>query len=225
MPALPAVPKVVRLDYHMQFASDLNCETRTFWQYPGALTLADAQTWVNACRSAWGAVTHYAGMVSAEVTLLRTVLTDLSSNTAPQVEDDTQNAGQGVGNALANGSAAVIKFHILRRYRGGHPRMYVPGMLASALTTGGVWTAGQIANLQAGWSNTVSAIIAGAPAAVGVPAQVNVSYYAGFTNHTYPSGRTRPIPTPRVTPLIDLVTGFSINPKVGSQRRRNLQSS
>jgi hypothetical protein len=63
-----------------------------------------------------------------------------------------------------------------------------------------------------------------APTALTPAFQVNVSYFSGFTNVTFPSGRIRPVPKLRSVPLVDTVTSWSTNPNVASQRRRNLQS-
>lgn len=56
--------------------------------------------------------------------------------------------------------------------------------------------------------------------------QVNVSYYEGFEVVTDPvTGRSRNVPQLRPGgPVVDKITGFSINPKLGSQRLRNLHS-
>ena len=56
--------------------------------------------------------------------------------------------------------------------------------------------------------------------------QVNVSYYEGFEVVTdLRTGRSRDVPQLRPGgPAVDKITGFSINPKLGSQRRRNLHA-
>jgi hypothetical protein len=69
-----------------------------------------------------------------------------------------------------------------------------------------------------------STIITSPPAGMGVMLPVNVSYFQGFHNFTFPSGRVKAIPTVRPVPVVDLINNFSVNPHVGSQRRRNLQS-
>jgi len=53
-------------------------------------------------------------------------------------------------------------------------------------------------------------------------AEVNVSYYAGFTLHTGTTGRVRNVPTPRAVPLVDPVTSQITRAGIGQVRRRLL---
>ena len=70
----------------------------------------------------------------------------------------------------------------------------------------------------------MSGVIDGAPARLGAVEQVNISFYEGFTVVTDArTGRSRNVSQRRPDgPTVDVITGFSINPKLGSQRRRNL---
>ena len=157
------------------------------------------------------------------ITLAFSELTDLSSPTAPQVVNSTGATGGAGAAPLSAGVAMVMKYHITRRYRGGKPRAYLPGMSSAYLTTPTEWNPASLANVTAGWITHLTAIAAATPVAAGTGTHVNISYYQGFTNHTYPSGRVKPIPTPRVTPLVDTINNVSGNPTPGSQRRRNEQ--
>jgi hypothetical protein len=52
-------------------------------------------------------------------------------------------------------------------------------------------------------------------------AQVNVSYYKGFTVVTSPTtGRARNVPTLRSAPVVDAVTAQAVRTSIGTQRRR-----
>jgi hypothetical protein len=221
MPALPSVSKVVRVDYHFSEAADPNVQIRTFWQYSGTLSLGDATTWLASMQSALA--TFMASYMQPTITLAFSELTDLSSPTAPQVVNSTGATGGAGAAPLSAGVAMVMKYHITRRYRGGKPRAYLPGMSSAYLTTPTEWNPASLANVTAGWITHLTAIAAATPVAAGTGTHVNISYYQGFTNHTYPSGRVKPIPTPRVTPLVDTINNVSGNPTPGSQRRRNEQ--
>jgi hypothetical protein len=118
----------------------------------------------------------------------------------------------------------VIKFKIARRYRGGHPRFYLAGGMATDVTAQNTWTPAYQSAVAAAWVAFINACVLAPPASLGVLAQVNVSYFSGFVNKTFPSMRTHPVPVLRAVPLQDTVLGASTNPKVASQRRRNLQS-
>lgn len=216
---LPAVPKVVRLDVHMAYGTNPNAQVREFFQYGGALSVADAQTWLTAIRTGWNG-----NMVAQLSTALATVLfelTDLSSNSAPQVIDSTGAVGTDANAGTPAGTAFVFHKHINRRYRGGKPRLYMPGCTVERLTSPDTWSGAWMNSFLADYVAFIAAAIAGVPAAAAPASHVNVSYFAGFTNHTYPSGRVKPIPTPRVSPLIDQIVSVSALNQVASQRRRN----
>jgi hypothetical protein len=99
------------------------------------------------------------------------------------------------------------------------------GVPVPATLDGLNYNAADITEWKADADAWLAACITGAPVAVGTVTPVNVSFFSGFTNKTFPSGRTRPVPTPRVTPLIDPIIGSDVNPKVATQRRRNQQST
>lgn len=224
MAALPAVTKVVRLDQRLSQGTAPNMQIREFFQYAGTLSVADATTWLHNCCVAFAA--FCAARMHSSVDYVSGEMTDLTSTSAPQVLDSTGGAGTGVGTALTQGVAMVLRKHIVRRYRGGHPRVYIPGQETSYLVNTGTWAAASLGGEVGDYVTYLAACIANTnPAAIGAITHVNVSYYSGFVNHTYPSGRVKAIPALRVTPVVDAVVNMSGNPKVGSQRRRNEQST
>lgn len=224
MAALPPVPKTVRIDWHFKVTDDANAMIRQFYNYTGALSQADAQTWVAAASAAFQAPGSVQGAITIDTNLFKTELTDLTSNVAPQAIDNTSRPGSAGGNGVVAGIAAVSSYKIGRRYRGGHPRNYWPGISAGNLFNESNWTPAFTTNFRNSVKAFIAAVIAGAPVAVGTVTQVNVNYFKGFTNKTFPSGRIRPVPTPLAVPGQDLVTDVFINPRPASQRRRNLQS-
>ena len=195
---------------------------RIFFSYSGTLSSTDAQTLANLLATNW--IAHVGLHMSNQVTLWQTVVTDLTSNTAAQAVSSTTGAFGAGTTADLSGLAAIIRFKIPRRYRGGHPRIYLPGVRTGDFSTQNTLSSTLITNLVSDWAAFISAINAGLPAAIGTLSQCNVSYFQGFTNHTFPSGRVHPVPSLRTGgPLIDFVSSVSVNPIVGSQRRRNLQ--
>lgn len=223
MPALPVVPKVIRVDLASQFGANVRIRDRFFLQYTGALSAADLLTVLGNIKASWA--TNMSPQLSNIYALLSTTGTDLSSATAAQSVNNAASQGAVVGQPAPAGAAMVIKFKLARRYRGGHPRFYLLGNAAAGVTNGNQWTAAFIAQLNTSWAAFIAGCIAAPPAAVGTLAHVNVSYFQGFHNVTLPSGRSRSFPTQRAVPLIDPVIGYSINPNVASQRRRNSQSA
>lgn len=226
MPAMPPVAKVLKVIMKGQLNADLNCVNILYFKYATtAPTDIELQTFGNLVLTEWG--DDFAGQVGSQYQLQHIQTIDLTSSTAAEgVSSGTPQSGTDGGTDLAAGTALVISQRIQRRYRGGHPRVYIAGMTSAALNTSQAWTAATVANVQAAWVNFITGVIAGAPAGWGGIQQVNVSYWQGFTNHTYPSGRVRAIPNPRPGgPITDPIIDYVVNPKVASQRRRNLQSA
>lgn len=225
MPALPPVPGVVRITFQAKLSGDLDVINRFYQKYsgtPGALSSSGAVAWATACGPAWS--THLASFTSTDYTLETITVEDLTSATGAVGIFDSSAAGTDASPILSAGSAAVVKSVIVRRYRGGHPRQYLGGMASDNLNTAQSWTSTFVANLATAYTAFRAACAAGCPTGIAPATDVNVSYFQGFTNHTFPSGRVRPIPTLRGTPLVDQIASFEVNPKVGSQRRRNQQS-
>lgn len=219
MPALPAAADVVRLDLHFRQANDSNMQIRQFFRYTGALSQADSDAWLATMSAAWGTRIATPQTVTGCDMYLAT-LTDLSSSSAPQSVLGTVRAGANGADPLPNGTALIIKKKIARRYRGGHPKFYLPGQRVANVTAD-QFAAGFLTTMLTAYGNFISDVLTGVPVAAAPAFEVNVSYFSGFHNVTFPSGRQRAVPTPRGTPVVDLVLAHSANPTVASQRRRN----
>lgn len=225
MPARPNVPKVVQIVMFADLGGDLDVINRFFQQYTGAAgSLSDtgAAAWAAAVNGSWAA--HIRSFQDPAYTLVHTTVTDLSTNVGGFGDAASGGAGTGAPPGLSAAAAFVMKCHVERRYRGGHPRQYLSGMLNADLASKQTWDPTFLANFVTAYTNFRAQAAAGCPAAIGPAVDVNVSFFQGFTNHTFPSGRVRPIPTLRAVPVVDVISSFEGNPKVGSQRRRNLQS-
>ena len=207
------------------FGDDIDVVNKFYQQYTGAAgSLSDtgAAAWAAAVNASWAA--HIRSFQAAAYVLQHTSVTDLSSSIGGFGDAVSGGAGTGAGAPNGAGVALVVKEHIERRYRGGHPRQYIAAMLESARSDPQLWDPTFVGNFTTAYIAFRAAAAAGCPGAIGPAVDVNVSYFQGFTNHTFPSGRVRPIPTLRAVPVVDVISTFSVNPKLGSQRRRNLQS-
>lgn len=214
----------MRVDLHFKEQNDQNMMNRYYIQTQTDPSPSQLQTFATACRAEW----HTAAMdaqQSTDTSLVKTVVTVLTSPTAGQAEDDTAVPGTDGGVRQGAAVAAVIKFKIARRYRGGHPRLYLGGLTASALADAQNVSAAYITSTLLAWNAYISLVLAQTAPFSATAVHCNVSYFAGFTNHTFPSGRIRPIPNLRVAPVIDTVLSYAMNTKLCSQRRRNLQSA
>lgn len=224
MPALPNVPKVLKIICTVKDSNDVRSLNRFFVQYTGAAPdniMID--TFANSVAGAWTA--HMQAEYDVLSALEQVEVIDLTSNVTPIGFVNPGTVGTRGGAPLSAAACAVIQMSILRRYRGGHPRQYLSAGVDADLSTRQQWHAAFQNELSNAYNSWVGAIIGAGWAGAGVLSPVNVSYFSGFTNHTYPSGRVRPVPTPRAVPVIDLITGIGVSLTLGSQRRRNLQSA
>lgn len=225
MPALPNVPKVVRLDFFLTKGADTRVRDRMYVQYSGAgPSVADMATFVLNVSGAWG--TNIAPLEDTATSLTSVQGTDLTSATGAQAINSIARPGTRAGTGLPAAVSPVIRFKVARRYRGGHPRMYVPAGVGTDTTNAQQWTSAFLTALLNGWQAFITNIGTGPPASFGTLSHVNVSYFQGFTNKTFPSGRVHAVPSLRIGgPAVDTVISYSINPNFASQRRRNLQSA
>lgn len=223
MPALPDVPNVVRVATVGTFGNDIDVVNRVYFRVntPGATPLS-LNTFCASVASAWN--TRLAALFDQLFTLTSTNAEDLTSAVSPVGVASTSHAGTRGGAAISGSACALVQNKIGRRYRGGHPRTYLAALTDADQASLQTWIPASLTSLTTAWSQFMSDIGGALTTAYGAANSdhVNVSYYEGFTNVTYPSGRTYPRPTLRVSPLVDTVIGYSANPNIASQRRRNL---
>jgi hypothetical protein len=221
MPALASVPKAAKiiLQGYIDSSKPWVNAFHIGFSVGGALSGAEVLAMASAVNAAWGG--SMAPMIEDTISLANVVVQALDSPVAPVANDATPQVGVDSTTPTAAGTAFVVKRLTGRRYRGGHSRVYIPGLGALALSDDPeVWNPTNAANMVAGW-DAVEDAASNAIIGVHTDAQpINISYYFGFTNVLYPSGRYHVKPTPRVTPLVDIVTNYSYNPKPCSQRRR-----
>lgn len=223
MPALPNAAKVIRVDLFQTVNSDVRARDRIYFAYAGAgPAVVDLNTLGGTIGAAWGA--NLKALQQSNSGLTQLELTDLTSATGAQTIVTSTQTGTRAGGSIPSGAAAVIRFKIARRYRGGHPRLYFAAGSNTDVAATGSWTGAYVTALQSAWAAFIAACILAPPAAIGAMTHINLSYFLGFTNKTFPSGRTHPVPTLRATPVQDVVLSYSVNPLMASQRRRNLQS-
>lgn len=221
MVALPAVPKVIKIILkHALEAATTEVINRIFMQYSGtAPTDTELNTFCSNGVGAWE--TNLEPMATPQVALTEFSAEDLTSPTSAVGAFLSAGVGTRTGGLLGAGTAATISFQIARRYRGGHPRIYTPYGSDSDLQDRAQWTSDFANDLGTAWVAFITALETSPWSGSGSLVPVNVSYYEGFTNHTYPSGRTKPIPNLRGTPIVDVIPDVSVGLQLTSQRRRN----
>lgn len=221
MPALPNVAQVMRVALKYTLGGDVDVLNRMFFQYDGtAPSISDVDSWCAALGTIWN--THVASLVNNTVSLTEISSEDLTSPTSASGTASMFHSGTSDSGALNAGTALVMSGKITRRYRGGHPRLYFPYFGSSDLDTPQTWLADALSAMQTAWDTFIADTLESSLGSASIVGPVNISYFEGFTNFTFPSGRTKAIPKLRVTPLIDPIVSYSPNPAPASQRRRNL---
>lgn len=224
MPPLASPGKVVRADFFLSVGANVRVRDRIFFSYTGAgPNTTDLTTLAGTISTAW--LNQLVPQTNTSVVLTQIALTDLASSSGAQVFSTQSRSGTLAGTFLPAAVAMIVKFKIARRYRGGHPRFYLPGRVTADLSTTTTWAGASATSLATAFAAFIAACVTTPPTNLGTMAHVNVSYFTGFTNKTFPSGRTRAVPNPRATPLVDPITSYSVNTQVGSQRRRSQQSA
>lgn len=224
MPPLPSPGKVFRCILTWSDGSDTNIQNHFYSSYTGSVSGADATAINNAIQGAW----HPAlgTQQTSNIILESVTTTDLATVTGVEVTTNYTSAGTSAGTKLSSGVAMVLSHTVARRFRGGHSRVYIPGLAEGALASANTWTATAVSNVVTDWTSIIQSMQGGVIPDLGTVATVQVSWYSGFTVVTSPTtGRSRNVPKLRTTPLVDVVTSVRGNPRVASQRRRNKQSA
>jgi hypothetical protein len=224
MPPLPDIPNVLVVQLKFR-VGNANVLSRVHLRYASAEpSRHDLNIYAAGIDAQIG--THLVALCSSQVRTVEVMVTDLTHRSAARGIAPSQQVGTRPGLPNGAGVAALVNFRVARRYRGGKPKVYVPFFVASDLTTSLTWSEEALAEASAGWAGFMSGLLTSTPPALRVVEQVNVSHYEGFeVVMDLRTGRSRNVPQLRSNgPAIDKITGFLINPKLGSQRRRNLHA-
>jgi hypothetical protein len=138
MPPLPNAPNIVKVRL-------VGTNQTTIWnnilhlQYTGpAPSVADCQTVADAVMSAWGA--SIKALVNVNADLERVDIVDLTSATTSEGSSSlVPIIGTRVGTDLAAQVAGVVSWSANLRYRGGHPRNYMPIGVTADVVGGKSW--------------------------------------------------------------------------------------
>ncbi len=207
MPPLPPVPNVVKIvvggTYHD--AAWLNIFHQQYDSgAPTASSLGDFLTdvWKPAVDTAWGAEMS----VDNEVTSITG--TDLASDEGVTVSIVDSTFGVRTGDFMPAGVALVMSAEIPRRYRGGHPRSYLPWGTAGTMESGSTkfWDTSFLADCGTKFVAFADAV----QSHLYLP-----THYDSLVNVSYVSGGAR-----RVTPQVDAITSYIPRDRISSQRRR-----
>lgn len=220
MVALPNAGNVVRLDFQHTESGDPLIDNRTFWSFSGASpSVSNMNDLAGFAEGFW--VSDLKGLATSQTVLTGIVATDLTTNTASRGSWSGSEAGNRSGGPLPNEVVTLLNFEVLRRYRGGKPRMYAPWGTVGDLLNEREWDSTYIGDVNTAWASFAGSMIGQGFGSCAITAQVNVSYYEGVnTPITLPSGRVKQSSKVRSATQVDIVSGHSCNQYLGSQRRR-----
>lgn len=225
MPALLPVPNAVKIQCHWTIGGDTSAQTHFFWAYTGSAPSSNTCILLGQAIGA-SIQSRFLPLMHPTVLAEGVTVTDLSGPSGGQGFAVDNHPGTRTGGDLPAANCCLVNGVIARRYRGGKPRFYLPWGTASDVQTGQTWTSAALTAFQAGINNFQTDVSAITQAGTNLVHPVNISYYAGFYSVQDPvTKRYRNIPTPRSAPLVDQILSLPINPKFGTQRRRNLHST
>jgi len=138
MPPLPDAPGIVRV--RVAGSIDTQVFNNIFHlQYTGtAPSVANLNAVCTSVLTAWQ--TNFKALCPASVVLSGADAQDLTNAGAATGAATDSTAGTRSGTAFPNSVAACITWKINNRYRGGHPRTYLPAGVIADLQSGNRWT-------------------------------------------------------------------------------------
>jgi hypothetical protein len=222
-PPLPEVP-CVRINIDYVDTDGYLAGSRFFMSYTGTSpSPGDCQSLAANVATAWG--DHLAPGISSSWSIAEVDVLDIASYSGSSGQSTQTETGQISGTPIPAQSCVNIEFGIARRYRGGKPRMFMPGPTDAYLANSSTFTTAYIDSINTGMSDFMSLIASVPVGNMGSLQHVNISFYQGFKNVTNTSGRTRAAPTYRTVALVDPVESYITKQVLGSQRRRRTSTT
>jgi hypothetical protein len=204
MPPLPDVAQVVKVEV-IQDSDGIPVVNLLHYRYTGGPpSIANLTTFATTVHAQW--LAHIMTDLATTFLLEEVIATDLTSATSARGSFTLQSAGAAVDEQISANAACVIAHNIARRYRGGHPRSYLCGLVATDLFDSHTLNPANVAAFQVDWDTFTANVIAAAIPGTASTTYVNVSYRTGNA--------------PRVVPLVDAILSSTVRARVGSQRRR-----
>jgi hypothetical protein len=205
MAALPPVDAVVRTAVEGTISGSAYANI-FHWSYDSTGELTNA----NCNQLAEFVLTGYGTLLTAGfpdyVVASNCEVTDLSSASAGVGSYSGTFPGGGPSTAVPASACTLVKHYIARRYRGGHPRTYLPPQVESAMSDPHNWGPTYTASIQTAWDAFTHGVMNAETTGFEITGLVNVSYYSGHVL--------------RPTPVVDVITGSSVEGPIATQRRR-----
>lgn len=214
---LPNVPNVVKVVIENQGNDGRIADNVCHFTYGGAPPdSATCELIGNSFYNQW--IDNLTEVQPAQTSLISVTVTDLSSSTGGEGvydNDGTPTPGTSESGMLPFHTCFLLSMFIDQRYRGGHPRMYLPVGTTADLNDDGDWHTAFVSDVTDDWSTIVDNVINSNPyAATNIGQQCAISYTSKFANPVYPYRRTTPL-------VYDIpIDGYTGQQKLATQRRR-----
>lgn len=206
MPALKPVPNTARVVVNMTLSGlpIVNVFHYTKVTPVTPFTQAEIDNLASVFRTSFST----AFMPNLNVALILGVVTatDLSSDIGVVGSSTGSTAGGNAGNPHPANVALCVTWRINRHYRGGHPRSYLAGTNSTHAQTVNTWAGTTVTNFTTAATTFRTSVNAwtGTTGATGAL----VAVHRKKDNVDY------------ATPLISVITGATVGPRIDSQRRR-----
>lgn len=217
MPPLPPVPNVLRIVITNTGNDGRIAENVFHVVYTGGPpSIGDCVSIATNVWNSW--VAQYTPDCPAQTSLSKVTVTDLASTMGAQGEytnTDTPVPGTSTHGMLPISTAFLVSKFVARRYRGGHPRSYLPIGTTNDLNDDGDWKNTSYPNWVTSWATLIeNLILHGAFGSTSIGQECSVTYKSKNLNPTPPYDV--------VPPHVDEIPidGYSGGPKLATQRRR-----
>lgn len=219
VPALLPVPGVIKVRLGFTVGLDTTTGSHLHVGY-GASVPSQAQLQTFA-QGVWNAyTTRCLASIHTSVALTSVTATDLSTTTSPVAILTGNVPGTRAGTAMPANACVLINQKVTRRYRGGHPRVYLPWGVTGDIVNAQTWTGAFVTSANTAWGLFTQDVIALPAAWGGTGALMNVSYYLKGEWKPDHNGNYHRVPTPRNPPLAEPLVSSAMSATFGSQRRR-----
>jgi len=226
MPVVPNPPGTVQVVVSYTGPDGVSAKNVLHAATIASYTNSDLLALANAVQTQFVANTtnrNYIGQLAPSWAIANTTVIDLAGTPeVGPVGEATSNvhngaSGAGSGGALTPSVAYVVSWRIQRRYRGGHPRTYLPGLIASDTdVAGGRAVSNAVRNSIVNWATDLLAAVANVTPANG---EAGSNWNLGSVQRFSPPTQ-KGVPIPLNPPAFWEYVGASADLRLDSQRRR-----
>lgn len=179
MPPLPAIANVVQVEWE-QTKGGYPVVNKFFFKFSGISTV-DALNALGA-----GLIANISAPLAVWYTTnwesVNFRITDLTTDTSPQVDVADSTVGSADGNSIGANTALLGIWKVDIRYRGGHPRIYFAAGGTDNTSTSATWDPELVDGVELLWNDGVDTLIGTDYDGLTLTQSGTVSYYGGPGN-------------------------------------------